>query len=327
MKIESHTLTHQMEHSFTYEKTDTFEQALSDFSINETAQKDAPQALPEIDLLQRIKFMLIQELLNLLFGSSKNVSSNPNNECTDSAVLHVKQQPSSKQFRLFKTAEVHYELTYKEAESLRTQTRGTVKTLDGRSIDINLELTMQRSFYSKTNLSQSVFIDPLVINLDGTLPELCDTTFSFDLDCDGTPDQISSLAKNNGFLALDTNQNGQIDDGSELFGTKSGNGFKDLNALDSDKNRWIDENDPIFEGLRIWCNDELIGLGEAGLGAIYLGAQPSPYLLKNDDNETLGKLRQSSLFVFESGKVGTIAQVDFAKRDIKEPIVDALAHV
>jgi len=325
MKIESHTLTHQMEHAFTYEKTDTFEQALSTLSLNETELKNAPQPLREIDLIQQIKFTLIQELLHLLFGSSKDISIKPPNVCSDNS-LHVKQT-TSQQFRLFETVEVNYESTYKEAESLRAQTQGTVKTMDGRIIDINLELTMQRSFYAKTALSQSIFIDPLVINLDGTLPQLCDTTFSFDLDCDGKADQISSLAKNNGFLALDANQNGQIDDGSELFGVKSGNGFKDLNAYDSDKNHWIDENDPIFEGLRIWCNDELIGLGEAGLGAIYLGAQPSPYLLKNDDNETLGKLRQSSLFLFESGNVGTISQVDFAKRDAKEPMVEALAMV
>lgn len=325
MKIESHTLSHKIEHSLTYKKTDTFEQALSALSLDKMAPKNAPQALREIDLVEQIKFTLIQQLLQLLFGASKESLNKPQNICTDNA-LHVKQ-PSSSQFRLFETVEVNYESTYKEAESLRTQTQGTVKTMDGKSININLELTMQRSFYSKTHLSQSVFIDPLVINLDGALPELCNTTFSFDLDCDGKMDQISSLAKNNGFLALDTNQNGQIDDGSELFGTKSGNGFKDLNALDSDKNHWIDENDPMFEGLRIWCNDELIGLGEAGLGAIYLGAQPSPYLLKNDNNETLGKLRQSSLFLFESGKVGTISQVDFAKRDAKAPMVEALAQV
>lgn len=320
MKIESHTLIHQIEHAFIYEKTDTFAQAL-----NETTPKDAPHPLREIDLIQQIKFTLIQELLHLLFGSSKDISIKPQNVCSDNS-LHVKQT-TSQQFRLFETVEVNYESTYKEAESLGMQTQGTVKTTDGRSIEINLELTMQRSFYAKTTLSKSVFIDPLVINLDGTLPQLCNTTFSFDLDCDGKADQISSLAKNNGFLALDANQNGQIDDGSELFGTKSGNGFKDLSAYDTDNNHWIDENDPIFEGLRIWCNDELIGLGEVGLGAIYLGAQPSPYLLKNDANETLGKLRQSSFFLFESGEVGTISQVDFAKREAKEPMVEALARV
>jgi len=321
MKIESQTLTHTTEHSFTYEKTDTFEQELSKLSLDET--KTEP--LREIDMLQQIKFTLIQQLLHLLCGASKEPTCTPSFEGIDTS-LHVKQ-PSSERVRLFQTADVRYESTYQEAESLSMHTQGRVNTHDGRSIDINLDVTMQRSFYAKTALSESVFIDPLVINLDGTLPELCNTTFSFDLDCDGKSDQISSLANNNGFLALDTNQNGHIDDGRELFGTKSGNGFKDLSTYDTDKNHWIDENDPIFENLRIWCNDELIGLGEAGLGAIYLGAQPSPYMLKNEDNETLGKLRQSSLFLFESGKVGTISQVDFAKRDAKEPIAQALAHV
>ena len=49
-----------------------------------------------------------------------------------------------------------------------------------------------------------------------------DQTFKFDLDADGREDEISMLGKGSGFLALDKNGNGKIDDGSELFGTKSG---------------------------------------------------------------------------------------------------------
>lgn len=311
MKIESYTFTHQSEHTFFYEKKETFEEELSVLGSNEPSLKNTSiQPLREIDLVQQMKFTLIQQLLRYLSGSSSKTLIEAQPVCNASALM---TEEPEKPFRLFKRAEISHTSTYKESESLSIQTQGIVKTKDGRSISLNLDITMERSFYSKTALSKSVFIDPLVVSLDGTLPQLSDATFSFDLDCDGKSDQISCLAKNSGFLALDTNQNGQIDNGSELFGTKSGNGFKDLSAFDADKNAWIDENDPIFEGLRIWCNDELIGLGEVGLGAIYLGAQPSPYTLKNDDFETLGKLRQSSLCLFESGKIGTIAQIDFAK--------------
>ncbi len=38
----------------------------------------------------------------------------------------------------------------------------------------------------------------------------------------------------------------KINDGSELFGTSSGDGFKDLATYDEDENGWIDENDSIF---------------------------------------------------------------------------------
>ena len=67
-----------------------------------------------------------------------------------------------------------------------------------------------------------------------------------------------------------------INDGNELFGTKSGDGFKDLAKYDKDRNGWIDEADDIFDDLRIWTkdeqgNDKLLTLKEAGVGAIYLG--------------------------------------------------------
>ena len=54
------------------------------------------------------------------------------------------------------------------------------------------------------------------------------------------------LGKGSGFLALDKDGNGKIDDGNELFGTKSSDGFGDLREYDSDGSGWIDENDEIL---------------------------------------------------------------------------------
>ena len=54
------------------------------------------------------------------------------------------------------------------------------------------------------------------------------------------------LGSGSGFLALDKNGNGKIDDGSELFGTKSGDGFADLAEYDSDGNGWIDEKGRVY---------------------------------------------------------------------------------
>ena len=90
------------------------------------------------------------------------------------------------------------------------------------------------------------------------------------------------LSKGSGYLALDTNADGIINDGSELFGTQSGNGFKDLLSHDEDGNGWIDEADSIFQKLKIWTMDEngvstLLDLAEAGLGAIYLGYENTEF--------------------------------------------------
>ena len=117
-------------------------------------------------------------------------------------------------------------------------------TKDGREINFDVSVTMSRSFEveRQTNLQFGApnYCDPLVINLDYDVAEVSEQKFYFDLDADGTEESISMLNSNSGYLALDKNNNGIIDDGSELFGTKSGNGYADLAEYDIDKNGWID---------------------------------------------------------------------------------------
>jgi hypothetical protein len=160
------------------------------------------------------------------------------------------------------------------------------------------------------------FQDPLILDFSGSFASLSSKTFAFDIDSDGKEDQISMLNQGSGFLALDKNSNSVIDNGGELFGAKSGNGFGELRAYDDDKNGWIDENDKIFNKLRIWkksqSNDELIALGQAGIGAIFLGDISTPFELKTLSNEQLGAMRKSSFFLFENGQAGVISQIDLA---------------
>lgn len=191
---------------------------------------------------------------------------------------------------------------------------------DAKEMDISFDLSLSRSFIQKTKMSVSLTAallkDPLVISLDGKMPNLSSKKFSFDIDSDGKSDQISLLQRGNGFLALDKNNNGKIDDGSELFGTKSGDGFADLSKYDDDNNGWIDSNDKIFDKLRIWIKtdnkDELLGLGEVGIGAIFLGNTETPFSLKSNSNELLGEMRKSGMVLFESGRAGIISHIDMA---------------
>lgn len=200
-----------------------------------------------------------------------------------------------------------------------------VQTASGKATSIGLSVNVSRDFYEKLDGTDSIkfektmqkLVDPLVINFDASSAELSNTKFSFDLDCDGTSDQISRLSKGSGFLALDKNNDGQINDGNELFGTKSGDGFADLAAYDTDKNGWIDSGDEIYNKLRIWTMDEkgnnqLVGLGEKGIGAVYLGNVNTDYSLKSSDNELNGMIRQTGVFLRENFTAGTIQHVDFA---------------
>ncbi len=212
---------------------------------------------------------------------------------------------------------------YHEAEQTSFFSSGVVRTQDGREIEFSVSATMSRSFLSYSSASidyvSASLVDPLIINLTDEGAQVSDQKFLFDIDADGTVDNISLLTRYCAFLALDKNQDGIINDGSELFGTKTGDGFAELSIFDMDNNGWIDENDEIFNHLRIWHkdesgNDELVALGVAGIGAIYLGSRETRFSL-NDviRNKTNGMIQKTGIYLKEDGTAGTIQHVDFSK--------------
>lgn len=214
------------------------------------------------------------------------------------------------------------EYFYEETEMTSFSTTGTVKCADGREINFDLNLNMSRSFqetYSESyEMIQVSMCDPLVINLEGNIAELSDQTFFFDIDADGEKDEVSRLGKGSGYLALDKNNDGTINDGSELFGTSSGNGFADLAAYDSDRNGFIDEGDEIWKDLKIWTmdeegNEQLCSLSEKGIGAICLANTATDFSLTGADNSTRGMIRSTGFFLYESGAAGSVQHVDVAK--------------
>lgn len=211
---------------------------------------------------------------------------------------------------------------FSETENTAFSSQGLVKTADGREINFNITLEMSRSFVEESQLITSenyyVFTDPLVINLDTNVASVTDQKFMFDLDVDGELDSISFTGAGSGFLALDKNGDGTINDGSELFGTESGNGFADLEQYDADSNGWIDENDDIFSRLKVWTKtadgtDQLIDLKQAGVGALYLGRVSTQFSLNEaETNTTNGMIRSTGVYLKESGEAGTLQHVDLA---------------
>lgn len=216
------------------------------------------------------------------------------------------------------------ESLYTESESTSFSTTGIVKTADGRELSFNLDVSMSRSFvqYTKETVQNvGSFIDPLVINLNGNIAEVSDQKFYFDLDADGEKEEISRLSQDSGYLALDLNGDGTINDGSELFGTKSGNGFADLALYDQDGNGWIDENDEIWDKLKIWVQDEegnstLYSLKEQGVGAICLQNVSTEFHQKNDSGQVNAAIRNTGIFLYENGSAGTIQHMDLVSNKI-----------
>ena len=209
--------------------------------------------------------------------------------------------------------------TRSEQEAMTFSATGQVATADGQTIDCQLQLAMQREFVATNRVQiragDAKLVDPLVINFNGKATELSEGRFAFDLDADGTSEQISGLAGGSGFLALDRNQDGKINNGLELFGPASGKGFGELAQLDSDHNGWLDENDPRYGELRVWMRDEagnesLSSLAENNVGAILLNPVQTTFALKDSGNGLLGQLRESSIFLGENGGVGTVQEID-----------------
>jgi hypothetical protein len=210
--------------------------------------------------------------------------------------------------------------SYFESETTSFSAEGSITTKDGQTLSFSVSLSMSRSFYTESNLSiragDAVKTDPLVINFEGTAAELSNSRFQFDIDADGSLDQIAGLKAGSGMLALDKNQDGLINDGSELFGPRSGNGFADLAAYDDDNNQFIDAGDAIYKQLRIWQrhddgSQQLLALGDKNVGAIYLGHLTTPFQLKDTANQALGEIASSGIYLTEQGKAGSVQQLNF----------------
>jgi hypothetical protein len=313
MKIESHEIAMQSQHTFKRVELEAM-MSFSTFFTDAPADKEVTQKLQnmhdvnpqsEIDthLFSHAKLLngIIQNLINMLRERNQPV------------------EEESSQEEVFGYTHFSFMQRYEEHEQLDFSTFGHIKT-DKGDLDINLNFSMSRNFAIENNIDIYSKFDPLIINLDGDIPNLSTDTFSFDLDNDGKSDQISMLGGGSGFLALDKNLDGVVNQGSELFGTLTGNGFGELSEYDEDANHWIDENDSIFDKLRIWLKNEdsnekeLVGLGEVGIGAIFLDSASSEFTYKTSTNQTLGEMKSCGMYLNEDGSCGNISQIDFAIR-------------
>lgn len=214
--------------------------------------------------------------------------------------------------------EYDYHSEYSESERTSFQASGVIRTADNQEISFNFSFEMQRSYHEESNLSirqgDAKKVDPLVLNFSGNATQLTSQKFAFDLNADGTKENIA-FVQGAGFLVLDKNSDGVINDGKELFGPASGNGFAELQALDSDGNNWIDENDAAFAQLQVWSKDgsgadQLSSLQQAGVGALFLGSAATPFSMNDTANKTQAQLVSSGLWLSETGQVNSLQQID-----------------
>lgn len=270
------------------------------------------------DVMADLNIRILKELVERFTGKKIDITRPPDNTTVVESVgnqgSEVRDGEGTDEFGL--AYELHE--SYLEQEKMTFTASGKILTEDGAELDLEVQVSMSREFYSEQNVNiraGSALKDPLVINFTGEATELTHQKFSFDIDADGHEDHISFVKPGSGLLALDMNDDGVINDGSELFGAMTGSGFSELKEYDGDGNNWIDENDSIYDRLRIWTKsssgeDALLSLGQKGVGALYLGNISSPFSIKTSDNELLGQVRSTGMFLREEGGGGTLQQID-----------------
>lgn len=267
----------------------------------------------------QIKMMILSRLYTQITGQTMEVVS-ADEIINEDEIAEMAQATNGIAERSSINLQYDYSYRHYEYEKSTFSAQGVVKTADGKEIDFSVELSMSREFLEQRNISirhsSDVQVkDPLVINYSGQAARLSEQKFSFDLDSDGRREQISFVQPGSGFLVADFNRDGVANNGGELFGPKTGDGFRELAMHDDDGNGWIDEADSIYDSLRIWSKsddgqDQLMALGHVGVGAIYLGNIETPFDHKGANNQLLGEVVSSSVYLSDEGDVGTVQQIN-----------------
>jgi len=298
---------------------------------NETTEYDQQYAMEKI-----VGGVIDQELVIKKIEQGEAVQLNETNEDSDtisetqggSFPNRIQSQFTQSWQMSIRQTDIHF-----ETEAVDFSSKGEVKTEDGRTIQFSLDMSLDRAFVSQTQKETLInrwkeqinLTDPLVISLDGKMPALSDTRFEFDLNSNGETESINFVNPGSGFLAFDKNNDQVINNGSELFGPGTGNGFEELSRFDADGNSWIDENDEVFTKLSVWTKnetgeDKLISLKDAGIGAISLDYAASRFNMVESDNTLNGQLKSTGMFLFENGNVGSLHQVDLVSHKKEEDL-------
>lgn len=317
MKIDSYEVNLQANSSFVqkYEKNTSASSFTKtenpddnkDLSVNIDPKKLVFSSESDLSVADTIKKRIIEQLLNHLFQGNQKISLYPNDSTSKSSAPDNPYTNGKNQEWGFsyESKEEYYEKT-----TIDFSSQATIKTSNGE-FKINLSLSYSNEFYQRHETKINAYgkgDNPFSIDMkkDGRdtkdIPR--DMGFEFDVNKDKKNNDISTLQNNASYLAIDKNGNNKVDDGSELFGVNTNDGFKELSKYDEDGNGWIDENDSVFNDLRVWekkANGEgsLVTLADSGIGAIYLA------------NVSSVNGGQSSMFLKENGEAGVISSVDY----------------
>ncbi len=249
----------------------------------------------------------IKRLLEQLTGEELQAWIDPaelNQALNGSASTALPEQPEN----LNATGVTIREWSYRY-EAVSADFSGTVALQDGSSFSWSMQFAMSYEEFSYNERSEQPMKDPLVMSFNGRPVELSGQKSMFNLTDNAKT--IQQLAQGQYYLAKDSNNNGTIDSGLELFGPATGQGFAELANYDEDQNGFIDQLDPIWESLWLWRPEDkgLYSIKDLGVAALSVDSIATPFSLRQK-NELQGRLERSSIFITENKEVGLLQQID-----------------
>ncbi|MBN1756671.1 MAG: hypothetical protein JW863_00035 [Chitinispirillaceae bacterium] len=217
------------------------------FSDTSTKKSHEPpeEELESFDPRFSARKLLIEQMFGVKNEESESLSKTMNRLHEDSVEI------SSEAMALYQSSSMEF----------------SAKTADGGEIRVSLR--SETAVAAGLSTVQTDSADPLVLDLDGDGIELTDVTrerVRFDIDADGSREEVAWVRPDDGMLVLDRNGNGSIDDGRELFGDQNGarNGFEELAGFDENGDGVIDGSDSIFGRLGVWRDRNADGVSDAG---------------------------------------------------------------
>jgi hypothetical protein len=194
-------------------------------------------------------------------------------------------------------------------ENVSADFSGSVALEDGSSFSWFMQFKLSYEEYSYSERTEQPMKDPLVMSFNGRPVELTGQSTGFHLTAGSN--SIQQLAQHQYYLAKDSNNNGIVDSGLELFGPSTGSGFAELATYDDDQNGLIDPKDSIWHSLWLWRPEQsaLYSLQDMGVAALSLNSIATPFHLRDQD-KIQGRLERSSIFLTEDKNVGLLQQID-----------------
>jgi Ca2+-binding RTX toxin-like protein len=188
--------------------------------------------------------------------------------------------------------------------------------------------------------------DPLVLDLDGdgveTVPISTTSPIMFDGDADGIKTSTGWVKADDGFLVMDRNGNGVIDNGSEQFGNSTplsaggtaADGFAALAQEDTNLDGKVDSADSRWGQLRVWRDlnqdgisqsNELFTMTQIGVASFNVAKTQNLTTLSNGNQiADLGFYTKTDGSTGTMGDVTQLADVNLAQDTFHSQFTDSI---